>query len=34
MGVLSSVQYVDDTILFMDYNLEKALNMKLILSIF
>ena len=31
---LAILQYADDTILFMDHNLEKALNMKLILCIF
>jgi hypothetical protein len=33
-GVVSILQYVDDTIIFMENNLEKALNMKLILCIF
>jgi hypothetical protein len=28
------LQYVDDTIIFMEHDLEKALNMKLILCIF
>jgi hypothetical protein len=31
---LSILQYADDTILFMDNNLEKARNMKLLLSAF
>jgi hypothetical protein len=33
-GGVSILQYVDDTIIFMEDNLEKALNMKLMLSIF
>ena len=33
-GGLSILQYVDDTILFMEHDLEKAMNMKLILSAF
>ena len=33
-GGLSILQYADDTILFMDHDLEKAINMKLILSTF
>ena len=33
-GGLSILQYADDTILFMDHDLEKARNMKLILSAF
>ena len=33
-GGLSILQYADDTILFMDHNLEKAVNLKLILCIF
>ena len=33
-GGVSILQYADDTIIFMDHNLEKALNMKLILCIF
>ena len=33
-GGLSILQYVDDTILFMDHDLEKARNLKLILSAF
>jgi hypothetical protein len=33
-GGISILQYADDTILFMEHNLEKALNMKLILCIF
>ena len=33
-GGLSILQYADDTILFMDHDLEKAKNMKLILSVF
>ena len=32
-GGLSILQYADDTILFMDHDLEKAVNMKLILCI-
>jgi hypothetical protein len=31
---LSILQYADDTILFMEHNLEKANNMKLLLSAF
>jgi hypothetical protein len=31
---LSILQYADDTILFIDHNLEKALNLKLILCTF
>ena len=33
-GGLSILQYADDTILFMDHDLEKARNLKLILSAF
>jgi hypothetical protein len=33
-GGLSILQYADDTILFMQHDLEKALNMKLVLCIF
>ena len=33
-GGLSILQYADDTILFMDHDLEKVTNMKLILSAF
>jgi hypothetical protein len=33
-GGLSILQYVDDTILFMDHGLEKAQTLKLILSSF
>ena len=33
-GGVSILQYADDTIIFMDDDLQKALNMKLILSIF
>jgi hypothetical protein len=33
-GGLSILQYVDDTILFMEHDLEKAQNLKLILSAF
>ena len=33
-GGLSILQYADDTILFMDHDLEKATNLKLILSAF
>jgi hypothetical protein len=33
-GGLSILQYADDTILFMEHNLEKAQNLKLILSAF
>ena len=33
-GGLSILQYADDTILFLDHNLEKAVNLKLILCIF
>src|SRR5436190_8317402 len=32
-GGLSILQYADDTILFMDHDLEQAKNMKLILSV-
>jgi hypothetical protein len=31
---VSILQYADDTIIFLDHDLEKALNMKLILCIF
>lgn len=31
---LSILQYVDDTVIFMSYDVEKAINMKLILSTF
>ena len=33
-GGVSILQYADDTILFMEHDLEKAINMKLILAIF
>jgi hypothetical protein len=33
-GGLSILQYADDTIIFMEHDLEKALNMKLVLCIF
>jgi hypothetical protein len=33
-GGLSILQYADDTILFMDHDLEKAQTLKLILSVF
>jgi hypothetical protein len=33
-GGVSILQYADDTIIFLDHDLEKALNMKLILCIF
>ena len=33
-GGVSILQYVDDTILFLEHDLEKAINMKLILSIY
>jgi hypothetical protein len=33
-GGVSILQYADDTIIFMENNLEKALNMKLILYLF
>jgi hypothetical protein len=33
-GGLSILQYADDTILFMEHDLEKARNLKLILSAF
>jgi hypothetical protein len=33
-GGVSILQYADDTILFMEHDLEKALNMKLVLYIF
>ena len=33
-GGLSILQYADDTIIFMDHDLEKARNLKLILSAF
>jgi hypothetical protein len=32
--VLSILQYTDDTILFMDHNIDQARNMKLLLSAF
>jgi len=31
---LSILQYADDTVIFMSHDLEKAVNMKLILSTF
>jgi hypothetical protein len=33
-GTLSILQYADDTVLFLKHDLEKACNMKLILSAF
>ena len=33
-GGVSILQYVDDTILFLEHDLEKVVNMKLILCIF
>ena len=33
-GGVSILQYADDTIIFMEHDLEKAMNMKLILCIF
>jgi hypothetical protein len=33
-GGVSVLQYVDDTIIFLEHDLEKALNMKLVLCIF
>jgi hypothetical protein len=33
-GGVSILQYADDTIIFMEHDLQKALNMKLILCIF
>src|ERR1041385_4306546 len=33
-GGLSILQYADDTILFMDHDLDKAVNLNLILSVF
>ena len=33
-GAVSILQYADDTIIFLEHDLEKALNMKLILCIF
>ena len=33
-GGVSILQYADDTILFLEHNLDKAVNMKLILSMF
>jgi hypothetical protein len=33
-GGVSILQYADDTILFMEYDLAKALNMKIILCLF
>jgi hypothetical protein len=33
-GGISILQYADDTILFMDHNLDHAKNMKLLLSAF
>jgi hypothetical protein len=34
VGRVSILQYADNTVIFMEHNLEKALNMKLILCIF
>jgi hypothetical protein len=34
VGGVSILQYADNTVIFMEPNLEKALNMKLILCIF
>jgi hypothetical protein len=34
VGGISILQYADDTILFMEYDLEMAVNMKIILCIF
>jgi ABC-type proline/glycine betaine transport system ATPase subunit len=34
MGGVSILQYADDTIIFMQHDIQKALNMKLILCIF
>jgi hypothetical protein len=33
-GGTSSLQYMDDMVIFMEHNLEKELNIKLILCIF
>ena len=33
-GGVSILQYADDTVLFLEHDLEKAVNMKLILSLF
>jgi hypothetical protein len=33
-GGVSIIQYADDTIIFMEHDIQKALNMKLILCIF
>jgi hypothetical protein len=33
-GGLSILQYADDTIIFMEHDLDKALNMKLVLCLF
>jgi hypothetical protein len=33
-GGVSILQYVDDKIIFLEHDLEKALNMKLVLCIF
>ena len=33
-GSLSILQYADDTILFVDHNIEKATNMKMLLCAF
>jgi hypothetical protein len=33
-GGVSILQYAEDTIIFMEHDLEKALNMKLILCLF
>jgi hypothetical protein len=33
-GGLSILQYVDDTVLFLDHDIEQAKNMKLLLSAF
>jgi hypothetical protein len=34
VGGISILQYADDTILFMEHDVEKAVNMKLILRFF
>jgi hypothetical protein len=33
-GDLSILQYIDDTVLFMEHNIEQATNMKLLLCLF
>jgi hypothetical protein len=33
-GDLSILQYIDDTVLFMEHNIEQAKNLKLVLCVF